>query len=86
VVTPTGIGQAAAALASAPGDLEACVAEWQRRRDAVARSSGMRDWGERNSDQYIRIVFSNEPIARLAGLRDRVLRALEGDGAKGDRP
>jgi aspartate/methionine/tyrosine aminotransferase len=35
----------------------------------------MRDWGERN--QYIRIAFRNEPIARLTGLRDRGLRALE---------
>jgi aspartate/methionine/tyrosine aminotransferase len=36
----------------------------------------MRDWGERNSDQFVRLVFSNEPVERLAGLRDRVERAL----------
>jgi aspartate/methionine/tyrosine aminotransferase len=121
VVTPTGIGQAAAAaaLGTDPSDLAACVAEWQRRRDVVTSelrglpllpaaggwsmlldvraafglgsfeasdrllrlgkvaATPMRDWGERNGDQYIRIVFSNEPIARLTGLRDRVLRALD---------
>src|SRR5207253_2541479 len=31
----------------------------------------MHGWGERNSDQFIRFVFSNEPVARLAELRDR---------------
>lgn len=36
----------------------------------------MRDWGERNSDQYVRLVFSNEPCERLAELRTRVERAL----------
>jgi aspartate/methionine/tyrosine aminotransferase len=121
VVTPTGIGQAAAAaaLGTDPSDLAACLAEWQRRRDVVTgelrglpllpaaggwsmlldvraafglgsfeaserllrlgkvAATPMRDWGERNGDQYIRIVFSNEAIDRLTGLRDRVLRALD---------
>lgn len=36
----------------------------------------MRDWGEQNSDQFVRLVFSNEPVKRLAELRDRVMRAL----------
>jgi aspartate/methionine/tyrosine aminotransferase len=36
----------------------------------------MRDWGERNSDQFVRLVFSNEPVERLKELRDRVARAL----------
>jgi hypothetical protein len=36
----------------------------------------MRDWGERNGDQFVRLVFSNEPVGRLASLRDRVARAL----------
>jgi aspartate/methionine/tyrosine aminotransferase len=34
----------------------------------------MRDWGERNSDQFVRLVFSNEPVARLTELRDRMAR------------
>jgi aspartate/methionine/tyrosine aminotransferase len=36
----------------------------------------MRDWGDRNGDRFVRLVFSNEPTERLAGLRARVLRAL----------
>jgi len=36
----------------------------------------MRHWGEQNGDQFIRLVFSNEPVARLETLRDRVTRAL----------
>ncbi|QBD76980.1 pyridoxal phosphate-dependent aminotransferase [Ktedonosporobacter rubrisoli] len=32
----------------------------------------MRAWGESNSDQFVRLVFSNEPVARLATLRDRI--------------
>jgi aspartate/methionine/tyrosine aminotransferase len=36
----------------------------------------MRDWGERNGDQFVRLVYSNEPTGRLTGLRGRVLRAL----------
>jgi aspartate/methionine/tyrosine aminotransferase len=38
----------------------------------------MRDWGEKNGDQFVRFVFSNEPVERLRGLRDRVARALLG--------
>ena len=36
----------------------------------------MRDWGELNSDHYVRLVFSNEPVERFADLRERVSRAL----------
>ncbi len=36
----------------------------------------MRDWGEVNADQYVRLVFSNEPVSRLAKLGERVRRAL----------
>jgi aspartate/methionine/tyrosine aminotransferase len=35
----------------------------------------MRDWGARNSDQFVRLVFSNEPVERLSELRDRVALA-----------
>ncbi|MFQ5568109.1 MAG: pyridoxal phosphate-dependent aminotransferase [Rhodothermales bacterium] len=119
VVTPTGIAQAGAlaALQSPRADLEACVAEWQRRRDVLneqlhdwptisatggwsqlldvgalgydsftasrlllergrVAATPMRDWGERNSDQFVRLVFSNEPVERLADLRNRCMRAL----------
>lgn len=119
VVSPTGIAQAGAlaALQTSSDDLQACVAEWQRRRDIVneqlkkysmIRAAGgwsqllnvrelgydsftasklllekgriaatpMRDWGEKNGDAFVRFVFSNEPAARLATLRERVRRAL----------
>ncbi|MFL5496754.1 MAG: aspartate aminotransferase, partial [Gemmatimonadales bacterium] len=36
----------------------------------------MRDWGEANGDRFVRLVFSNEPVARLAELGDRLRRAL----------
>jgi aspartate/methionine/tyrosine aminotransferase len=36
----------------------------------------MNAWGDRNSSQYLRIVFSKEPTDRLRELRDRFRRAL----------
>jgi aspartate/methionine/tyrosine aminotransferase len=36
----------------------------------------MRDWGEVNGDRFVRLVFSNEPAARLAELGDRLRRAF----------
>ena len=36
----------------------------------------MRDWGEVNGDRFVRLVFSNEPVERLATLGPRVSRAL----------
>jgi aspartate/methionine/tyrosine aminotransferase len=36
----------------------------------------MRDWGDSDCDRYVRLVFANEPVKRLAELRDRVNRAL----------
>jgi len=43
---------------------------------AKVAATPMRDWGEQNSDQFVRLVFSNEPVERLAELRDRVALAL----------
>jgi N-succinyldiaminopimelate aminotransferase len=36
----------------------------------------MKNWGTARSDCYVRLVFSNEPVTRLQGLRHRVERAL----------
>jgi hypothetical protein len=36
----------------------------------------MRGWGGPVADRYVRFVFSNEPVERLALLGDRVRRAL----------
>lgn len=37
----------------------------------------MVNWGSEKSDNYVRLVYSNEPVERLAGLGKRVERALE---------
>jgi aspartate/methionine/tyrosine aminotransferase len=44
--------------------------------DQGIAATPMRDWGDVNSDQYVRLVFSNEPVHRLKGLGDRVDRAF----------
>jgi N-succinyldiaminopimelate aminotransferase len=31
----------------------------------------MKDWGQQNSDQFVRLVFGNEPVQRLSTLRER---------------
>ena len=36
----------------------------------------MKDWGNVNSDQFVRIVFSNETVQRFSTLRSRIDRAL----------
>ncbi len=36
----------------------------------------MTHWGRENAGRFVRIVFSNEPAGRLAGLGERVRRAL----------
>jgi N-succinyldiaminopimelate aminotransferase len=36
----------------------------------------MKDWGKQNSDQFVRLVFSNEPAQRLSTLKERVDRAF----------
>ena len=38
----------------------------------------MRDWGHVNSDQFVRLVFSNETADRLTGIRARIDAALGG--------
>jgi aspartate/methionine/tyrosine aminotransferase len=52
-------------------------AELSRRliREKVA-ATPMTGWGGPVADRHIRFVFSNEPVERLAGLGDRVRRAL----------
>jgi len=36
----------------------------------------MRDWGKVNGDRFVRLVFSNEPLARLKGIGARFAAAL----------
>jgi len=120
VVTPIGIAQAGAlaALRSSPADAEACVLEWQARRDTVLQqladypvvrpgggwcllldtaamgfepaaaskllldrgrvaATPMQHWGQTVAPRYLRLVFSNEPVSRLATLRERFRRAFD---------
>lgn len=37
----------------------------------------MTHWGERNSKQYVRLVFSNEPCERLKTIRTQLMRAFD---------
>jgi aspartate/methionine/tyrosine aminotransferase len=53
-------------------------------REAAARllergrvaATPMDGWGEINGAQHVRVVFANEPVERLAGLRERFAAAL----------
>ena len=36
----------------------------------------MRDWGHENSDQYVRLVFSNESVERLTGIGEKTKTSL----------
>lgn len=49
----------------------------QRLLDQGVAATGMRGWGEVHGEQYIRFVYSNEPVERLRGLGERVRRALQ---------
>lgn len=44
--------------------------------ESKVAATPMRHWGDTNSDQFVRIVFSNEPVERLEELGDRVEQAL----------
>jgi N-succinyldiaminopimelate aminotransferase len=39
-------------------------------------ATAMTGWGSARSDQFIRFVFSNEPVSRLTGIRRRIEKAL----------
>src|SRR3546814_744216 len=45
-------------------------------------ATSMKGWGETHGAQFIRFVFANEPVARLAGIGRRVRTALAGVGAR----
>jgi aspartate/methionine/tyrosine aminotransferase len=40
----------------------------------------MRHWGDVNGERFLRFVFSNEPVARLAGMGQRVRESLGPEG------
>jgi aspartate/methionine/tyrosine aminotransferase len=76
VVTPDG-GWSALLDASACGFSAAELSQRLLTAGRVA-ATPMTTWGERVAPRYVRLVFSNEPVSRLEGLRDRVLAALSG--------
>lgn len=43
---------------------------------AEIAATPMTGWGEVNGAQYLRFVFANEPVERLAGIGDRLRRAV----------
>ena len=48
----------------------------ERLLDQGIAATGMQGWGEAHGAQYIRFVYSNEPLDRLRGVGDKVRRAL----------
>lgn len=56
--------------------LDAQVASERLLQLGKIAATPMTHWGEHVAPRYVRFVFSNEPIDRLRGLRDRVRRAL----------
>ena len=120
VVCQTGIamGAVAAAIQDPGNGIQACVDEWQRRRNLLLdelsdyevipphggwsflidvntlgmdgasaskrllergkiAATPMVNWGSDNTSRYLRIVFSNEPIARLRDIGERFRKALD---------
>jgi aspartate/methionine/tyrosine aminotransferase len=61
----------AEALGTKPPDLSRALVEQK------VAATPMTSWGERVSPRYIRFVYSNEPVERLAGLGERVRAALD---------
>lgn len=45
-------------------------------RNARVAATPMDGWGLRNGSQFLRFVFSNEPVERLAGVGNRIREAL----------
>jgi aspartate/methionine/tyrosine aminotransferase len=76
VVTPDG-GWSALLDAHACGFTAAQLSHRLLNVGRVA-ATPMTTWGERVAPRYVRLVFSNEPVSRLAGLRERVTAALSG--------
>jgi aspartate/methionine/tyrosine aminotransferase len=58
-----------------------CAEVSQRLLNEKVAATPMRGWGGDVAERHVRFVFSNEPVARLAMLGDRVRRALTTAGA-----
>lgn len=49
----------------------------QRLLEQKVCATAMQGWGQTHGAQYIRFVFSNEPVERLRGLGEKVRAALQ---------
>jgi aspartate/methionine/tyrosine aminotransferase len=60
---------------------DSTIASQRLMTKGLIAATPMKHWGSQRSDRYVRFVFSNEPVARLKGLRARVEEALAGVGS-----
>jgi aspartate/methionine/tyrosine aminotransferase len=56
--------------------LDAATASARLLQHGRIAATPMTHWGDVNASRYVRFVFSNEPLRRLAGLGERVRRSL----------
>jgi len=62
---------------------EDCADVSQRLLEHKVAATPMRGWGGDVADRHVRLVFSNEPVERLASLGGRVRAALGIDESDG---
>ena len=55
---------------------DSCAASDRFLARGEVAATPMRHWGVANGDRFVRLVFSNEPPSRLAGLGRRVRLAI----------
>jgi aspartate/methionine/tyrosine aminotransferase len=65
-------------------ELDVDGAEASRRllERAKIAATPMQDWGAHESSFLVRLVFSNESVERLSGIRERVKRAFPIQGSR----
>jgi aspartate/methionine/tyrosine aminotransferase len=44
---------------------------------AKVAATSMKNWGSERAGNYLRLVYSNEPVNRLRGLRERIRKAWD---------
>ena len=59
-----------------PFGLDSATASRRLLERGKIAATPMINWGSANSDKYVRFVFSNETVARLRGIGERVKQAL----------